>query len=172
MERGLRAEVSARPGQEPRHHVDHMAEQRTLFGFSRGADFEIAKQSLRDQIYRLRSHASVVMWLNGSDNPPPPDVEQMYLGIEKELLGRVFDLFTQGKRSLDRAQGGLGLGLTLVRSLVELHGGRVSVASDGTLPRETSSIRPRKASTGRSRMVSAGIRAPWVRSSWRRVWTP
>jgi exo-1,4-beta-D-glucosaminidase len=50
------------------------------------ADYEIAKQSLRDQIYRLRSHPSLVMWLNGSDNPPPPDVEQMYLDIEKQLL--------------------------------------------------------------------------------------
>ena len=49
-------------------------------------DFEIAKQSLRDQIYRMRSHPSLVMWLNGSDNPPPPDVEQMYLDIEKELF--------------------------------------------------------------------------------------
>jgi len=49
-------------------------------------DFEIAQQSLRDQIYRLRSHPSMVMWLNGSDNPPPPDVEQMYLDIEKQLL--------------------------------------------------------------------------------------
>jgi exo-1,4-beta-D-glucosaminidase len=49
-------------------------------------DFEIAKQSLRDQIYRLRSHPALVMWLNGSDNPPPPDVEQMYLDVEKDLL--------------------------------------------------------------------------------------
>jgi len=49
-------------------------------------DFEIAKQSLRDQIYRLRSHPSLLMWLNGSDNAPPPDVEQMYLDIEKDLL--------------------------------------------------------------------------------------
>jgi exo-1,4-beta-D-glucosaminidase len=49
-------------------------------------DYEIAKQSLRDQIYRLRSHPSLVMWLNGSDNPPPPDVEQMYLDVEKDLL--------------------------------------------------------------------------------------
>ena len=49
-------------------------------------DYEIAKQSLRDQIYRLRSHPSLVMWLNGSDNPPPPDVEQMYLDVEKQLL--------------------------------------------------------------------------------------
>jgi exo-1,4-beta-D-glucosaminidase len=49
-------------------------------------DFKIAQQSLRDQIYRLRSHPSLVMWLNGSDNPPPPDVEQMYLDIERQLL--------------------------------------------------------------------------------------
>ena len=49
-------------------------------------DFEIAQQSLRDQMYRLRSHPSLVMWLNGSDNPPPAKVEQMYLDIEKQLL--------------------------------------------------------------------------------------
>jgi len=49
-------------------------------------DFAIAQQSLRDQLYRLRSHPSLVMWLNGSDNPAPPDVEKMYLDIEKELL--------------------------------------------------------------------------------------
>ena len=49
-------------------------------------DFDIAKESLRDQIYRLRSHPSLVMWLNGSDNPPPPDVEQMYLDVEKDLF--------------------------------------------------------------------------------------
>ena len=48
-------------------------------------DFDIAKASLRDQIYRLRNHPSVVMWLNGSDNPPPPDVEEMYLDVEKQL---------------------------------------------------------------------------------------
>ena len=49
-------------------------------------DFTIAEQSLRDQMYRLRGHASLVAWLNGSDNPPPPDVEQTYLKVEKELL--------------------------------------------------------------------------------------
>ena len=48
-------------------------------------DFEIAKASLRDQMYRLRSHPSLVAWLNGSDNPPPPDVEEMYLKIEGDL---------------------------------------------------------------------------------------
>ena len=48
-------------------------------------DFTIAEQSLRTQIYRLRHHASVLAWLNGSDNPPPPDVEQLYLKVEKDL---------------------------------------------------------------------------------------
>jgi len=49
-------------------------------------DFVIAAQSLRDQIYRLRGHPSMLLWMNGSDNPPPPDVEQTYLRVEKELL--------------------------------------------------------------------------------------
>lgn len=53
------------------------------------------------------------------------------LGISPEHLSHVFDLFAQADRSLSRAQGGLGIGLTLVRSLVELHGGSVSVRSDG-----------------------------------------
>ena len=52
-------------------------------------------------------------------------------GIAPELLPRVFDLFVQGERTLDRAQGGLGIGLTLVRRLVELHGGTVSAFSEG-----------------------------------------
>jgi exo-1,4-beta-D-glucosaminidase len=48
-------------------------------------DHVIAQQSLRDQIYRLRSHPSLLVWLNGSDNPPPADVEQTYLKVEKDL---------------------------------------------------------------------------------------
>ena len=47
------------------------------------------------------------------------------------MLPRIFDLFVQGDREPDRAQGGLGVGLTLVRRLTDLHGGQVEVASDG-----------------------------------------
>jgi len=53
------------------------------------------------------------------------------IGIAPDLLPHVFDLFTQGERSPDRAQGGLGLGLALVKSLVELHGGSVAAYSAG-----------------------------------------
>ena len=53
------------------------------------------------------------------------------IGIAPDLLPRVFDLFTQAERSLDRSQGGLGIGLTLVRRLVELHGGVVAASSAG-----------------------------------------
>ena len=53
------------------------------------------------------------------------------VGIEPEVLPRVFDLFAQGEKTLARSQGGLGIGLTLVRSLVELHGGTVRAESEG-----------------------------------------
>ncbi len=53
------------------------------------------------------------------------------MGISAEMLTRVFDLFSQAERSLDRSQGGLGLGLTLVRRLVEMHGGCVEAYSPG-----------------------------------------
>ena len=53
------------------------------------------------------------------------------IGISPDLLPRLFDLFAQGGQTLDRSQGGLGIGLTLVRQLVELQGGRVEAWSDG-----------------------------------------
>jgi len=53
------------------------------------------------------------------------------VGIPAELLNKVFDLFVQAPSALNRAQGGLGIGLALVRALVELHGGATRVTSDG-----------------------------------------
>jgi CheY-like chemotaxis protein len=67
-------------------------------------------------------------------------------GMPRALVPRVFDLFTQGQRSLDRAEGGLGVGLTLVQKIVALHGGTVTAHSEGIdrgsefvvrLPRDT-----------------------------------
>ena len=51
------------------------------------------------------------------------------IGIAPELLPRVFDLFTQSEQSLARSQGGLGIGLALVKRLVEMHHGRVEARS-------------------------------------------
>jgi signal transduction histidine kinase/ActR/RegA family two-component response regulator len=58
-------------------------------------------------------------------------VKDSGIGIPPELVARVFDLFMQVDHSLDHSQGGLGLGLTLVRSLVEMHGGTAEARSDG-----------------------------------------
>jgi two-component system CheB/CheR fusion protein len=58
-------------------------------------------------------------------------VQDNGIGISRELLPRVFDLFTQADESLDRSRGGLGIGLSLVHGLVERHDGSVSVHSEG-----------------------------------------
>src|SRR6202044_1409682 len=53
------------------------------------------------------------------------------IGIPSALLPRIFDLFVQNDRSLDRSQGGLGIGLSVVRRLIEMQGGTVSASSPG-----------------------------------------
>ena len=53
------------------------------------------------------------------------------IGIAPDMLPKVFDLFVQAERRLDRSQGGVGIGLTLVKKLVEMHGGRVEASSAG-----------------------------------------
>jgi CheY-like chemotaxis protein/anti-sigma regulatory factor (Ser/Thr protein kinase) len=86
------------------------------------------------------------------------------IGIEPELLPNVFELFEQGRRSLDRSQGGLGVGLTLVQRLVQLHHGSVEVSSGGQgqgaqfrvrLPC-LSEVRPDDAQPGAGPAVQAG----------------
>lgn len=63
------------------------------------------------------------------------------MGIEPDLLMHVFDLFTQSSRTLDRAQGGLGIGLTLVHKLVQMHGGEVTAESKGAGHGSTFTVR-------------------------------
>jgi PAS domain S-box-containing protein len=83
-------------------------------------------------------------------------VEDDGVGIPADAMPRIFDLFVQGHRTWDRAQGGLGIGLTVVQALVELHGGTVEAASEGLnrgsvftvrlprtdLPRPLAAVRP------------------------------
>jgi two-component system CheB/CheR fusion protein len=58
-------------------------------------------------------------------------VQDNGIGIQPELLPKVFDLFVQSEQSQERSQGGLGIGLTLVKKLVEMHGGRIEAHSEG-----------------------------------------
>jgi two-component system CheB/CheR fusion protein len=88
-------------------------------------------------------------------------------GIPAELLPRVFDLFTQGDRSLARSEGGLGIGLTLVKRLVEMHGGSVTGHSDG--PGHGSEFVVRLPALERSRAPAPGDAAGSGRPMPRRV---
>jgi CheY-like chemotaxis protein/two-component sensor histidine kinase len=87
------------------------------------------------------------------------------LGISCDLLPHIFELFVQGERSLDRSQGGLGIGLTLVKSLVEMHGGEIRAKSDGDgkgsefsvlLPRVEGPARVEEAAASSGNGVAAG----------------
>jgi two-component system CheB/CheR fusion protein len=73
------------------------------------------------------------IWLTVDRRPDEAviKVRDTGMGIPADMLPRVFDLFSQADHSLDRSQGGLGIGLTLVRSLAEMHGGGVQAFSDG-----------------------------------------
>ena len=83
------------------------------------------------------------------------------VGIAPELLPKVFDLFVQGDRTLDRSEGGLGVGLAVVRRLVEMHEGRASARSLGIGAGMTVEIRlPRVARPQASSAESAAIKVP------------
>jgi two-component system, chemotaxis family, CheB/CheR fusion protein len=73
----------------------------------------------------------VVLEAKREDGHAAISVRDDGVGIPKEMLESAFDLFVQSRRTLDRAEGGLGVGLTLVRGLVTKHGGTVTAASDG-----------------------------------------
>ena len=73
-------------------------------------------------------HLKVVM---PEDRQAMISVRDSGVGISPQQIEKVFDLFVQSDRTIDRADGGLGVGLTLVKALVELHDGHVSVQSDG-----------------------------------------
>jgi signal transduction histidine kinase len=95
-----------------------------------------------------------------------PEADDMVLtvrdsgvGIPSELLPHVFDVFVQGSITLDRAQGGLGIGLALVRRLVELHGGTVSAHSEGASSGSIFEIRLPRIEPGRS-VTAAPTMAP------------
>jgi len=69
------------------------------------------------------------------------EIEDSGIGISADFLPRAFDLFAQSERSLDRSQGGLGIGLSICKQLVEMHGGRVTGSSPGSGQGATFTVR-------------------------------
>jgi two-component system, sensor histidine kinase len=79
--------------------------------------------------------------LHGEEDTAVISVSDNGIGISAELLPSIFDLFVQSSRSLDRSEGGLGIGLSVVQRLVRMHGGEVHAASDGPGKGSTFEIR-------------------------------
>ena len=79
--------------------------------------------------------------MRGEESTAVIEVSDNGCGISDELLPRVFELFVQGDQSLDRARGGLGIGLSVVKKLVEMHGGTVATHSSGRDKGATFTIR-------------------------------
>jgi two-component system CheB/CheR fusion protein len=127
-----RAAEASRPVIESRRHTFHMS-------ISPGLWVEADDTRLTQVVGNLLNNAAKYteeggeIWLSArqEDGEAVIRVRDNGIGIAPEMLPHLFEPFTQATRSLDRAQGGLGLGLTVVKRLVELHGGRVDVYSPG-----------------------------------------
>jgi PAS domain S-box-containing protein len=97
-------------------------------------------------------------------------VQDNGVGIPKEMLNEVFDMFTQVNRTLDRAQGGLGIGLSLVRRLTELHGGKVFAHSEGLGHGSVFTVRlPLMAPSEVTQPASGGPKAETAKASRLRI---
>jgi CheY-like chemotaxis protein len=138
-----RAVDSCRPLIESRNHhleVELPPEPVTLF-----ADPTRLEQVLANLLHNAAKYteAGGQIWLTTAveGDAVALQVRDTGIGIPPHMLGRVFDLFMQGHPTLDRAEGGLGIGLTLVRRLMEMHGGRVEVYSDGPGKGSTFTVR-------------------------------
>ena len=92
---------------------------------------QIIDNLLRNAVKHTPPQGSVCVAVTLDGDAAVLSVEDTGAGIESDLLPRVFDAFVQGRQGLERPAGGLGVGLTLVRRLVELHSGRVEARSEG-----------------------------------------
>jgi PAS domain S-box-containing protein len=101
----------------------------------------------------------IVLSLRAEGDQALLSVHDTGLGIPPEMIVRIFDMFTQVNHTLERAQGGLGIGLALVRRLVELHGGTIEVASAGADQGSTFTVRLPLAHTSEPIVTKSAVNA-------------
>ena len=92
---------------------------------------QVVANILNNAAKYTQERGDIALYASACDGEVTIEVRDNGIGMAPELVARAFDLFAQAERTSDRASGGLGLGLALVRSLVELHGGRVACDSAG-----------------------------------------
>ena len=128
-----RAVGTARPAIEQRNHrlvVDVASQEMPLFADPTRIE-QVIVNLLTNAAKYTPEGGEIKVKAYPEDGYAVIKVKDSGVGIPREMLSRVFELFTQVEPTLDRAQGGLGIGLTIVRHLTEMHGGMVSGTSEG-----------------------------------------
>jgi PAS domain S-box-containing protein len=132
-EAALRAIEMASPILEQRNHRLEFRIPRT--GLQMAADPERLAQILSNLLTNAAKYSDpgsrITMIASRNRDRIRVSVKDEGIGIAPDMLSRIFDLFVQEPQSIDRSRGGLGLGLTIVRNLVKLHGGTVTARSEG-----------------------------------------
>jgi PAS domain S-box-containing protein len=119
------------PSGEPPHHAITVRAEPTWVEADQARVEQIVMNLLSNAIKYTPRGGSILVTVGGDGRRGRLSVKDNGMGMTPQMIDRIFDLFYQGERTLDRAEGGLGIGLTLVRRLVELHGGRVTAESAG-----------------------------------------
>jgi diguanylate cyclase len=102
---------------------------------------QVATNLLNNAVQHTPADGTIQVQVNATDAHAELIVSDNGFGMDAETLARAFELFFQAEQGVDRRRGGLGLGLTLVRRLVAMHGGTVSAASDGLGKGSTFTVR-------------------------------
>jgi signal transduction histidine kinase/ActR/RegA family two-component response regulator len=138
-----RAVAAARPLIEQKHHeliLDIEQKSMPVFVDATRAE-QIIANLLTNAAKYTKENGRVTLRAFRDDGAAVIKVMDTGIGMPPEMLGRVFDLFTQADRTLDRSEGGLGIGLTVARKLAEMHGGNISAASEGIGQGSTFTVR-------------------------------
>jgi PAS domain S-box-containing protein len=138
-----RAAATVRPLMEQKHHeliVEIPDESMVLYADPTRAE-QIMANLLTNSAKYTQQGGRVTVRARRHDRDAVIQVTDTGVGLPPEMLSRVFDLFAQADRTLDRSEGGLGIGLTVARKLTEMHGGTISASSEGLGKGSTFTVR-------------------------------